>query len=103
MRHHLKFPKQPSLIQYLLLFPIIGFLDLKDDLKRDTIDEFTRAWAGYLFLTAFWCLTVGGGIYVICTSPMVLLIPVAILLGIVFLLIGIPRIIYKIVNRKPQK
>ena len=33
------------------------------------------------------------------TRPMILLIPMA----IVFLLIGLPRIIYKLANRKPRK
>lgn len=99
MWHHLKWPKQPSIIQYLLLFPIIGLLDLKENLKRDTIDGFTAAYAGYLLITAFWCLAVGAMIYVICMRPMALLIPMA----IVFLLIGIPRIIYKLANRKPRK
>ena len=96
MRHHLKFPKQPSLIQTVLLFPIVGLLDLKDNLKRDTIDGFTAAYAGYLLITAFWCLAVGAMIYVICTRPMALLIPMA----IVFLLVGIPRIIYRLANKK---
>ena len=102
MRHHLKFEKQLSFTQYLLLFPIAGLLELKNDLRMATINEFTARWVAYLFLTAFWCLIIGGGIYVICTRPMAL-IPVAILLGIAFLLVGIPRIIYKYANRKPRK
>ncbi len=102
MWHHLKFPKQPSFIQYLLLFPIIGLLDLKTGIKYDTIEGFTTLWICYLLLLAFWCLVVGGMIYVICTRPLVLLIPGTIILGIVFLLIGIPRVIYKLANRKPR-
>lgn len=102
MRHHLKFPKQPSLIQYLLLFPIIGLLDLKSDIKHNTIEEFTTLWVFYLLLLAFWCLVIGGMIYVMCTHPLALLIPGTIILGIVFLLIGLPRVIYKLVNRKPR-
>ena len=103
MKHHLKLPKQFSLMQTILLFPIVGLLDLKDDLRRDTIEEFTKAWAIYLFITAFWCWIVGTIIYVICTRPLVLLILGTIIFGIVFLLIGIPRIIYTLANRKPEK
>lgn len=103
MRHHLKFLKQPNLIQFLLLFPIIGLYDLKDDIKRNTVEEFTTAWVLYILLTAFWCLVVGTAIYVICTRPTVLLIPGTIIAGITFLLIGIPRIIYKIANKKLHK
>lgn len=103
MRHRLKFRKQPSLIQFLLLFPIMGLLDLKNDLKYDTLDGFTIGWILYLFLTAFWFLIVGGIIYVIYTRHIALLTPVAIPLGIAFLLVGLPRVIYKLFNRKPRK
>ena len=102
MRHHLKFPKQPSLIQYLLLFPIIGLLDLKSGIEHTTIEGFTTLWVFYLLLLAFWCLVVGGMIYIICTRHLALLIPGTIILGIVFLLIGLPRVIYKLFNRKPR-
>ena len=102
MRHHLKFEKQLSFTQYLLLFPIAGLLELKNDLRMATINEFTARWVAYLFLTAFWCLIIGGGIYVICTRPMAL-IPISIPLGIIFLLIIVPRIIYKCINRKHRK
>lgn len=103
MWHHLKFPKQPSFTQYLLLFPIAGLLDLKANIKTATIEEFATVWVFYIFLTALWCTVVVGGMYVICTNPMALLIPVAIMLSIAFLLLGLPRIIYKLVNRKPRK
>ena len=103
MRHHLKFLKQPSLIQCLLLFPIIGLLDLKSDIKHNTIEEFTAAWASYLFITAIWFLVAGGMIYVMCTHPLALLIPGAIISVIAFLLVGLPRVIYKLANRKPRR
>lgn len=103
MRHHLKFLKHPSLIQFLLLLPIIGLYDLKEDLKRGSISVFTSSWIFYLFSTALWCLTVVTIICVICTFHIALLIPGAIILGIAFLLVGVPRIIYKLVNRKPRR
>lgn len=103
MKHHLKFPKQLSFIQFLLLFPVVGLLDLKRDIKNNTIDEFTTLWVFYLFLTALWCAVVGGLIYILCTRPAVLFLPVVIILGIVFLLIGIPRILYRLFNRKHKK
>ena len=99
MRHHLKWPKQPSIIQYLLLFPIIGLLDLKDDFKRSNINEFTISWVIYILGTVLWCMIASAITYVICTRPMILLIPMA----IVLLLVGLPRIIYKLANRKPRK
>lgn len=103
MRRHIKFPQDLSFWQYILIFPITGLYDLKDDLKRDTIEEFTGDWASYLFLTTLWCLAVGGGIYVIYTHPMELLLPLTVILGITFLLVGIPRIIYRLATRNLEK
>ena len=103
MRHHIKFPKQPNLIQFLLLFPIIGFLDLKDDIKRDTIEGFTTTWVLYILLTAFWLSSVILIIHTLYTSPTVLLIIGAIIVSIIFLLVIAPRVLYKLVNRKPRK
>jgi hypothetical protein len=103
MRHHLKFLKHPSLTQYLLLFPIIGLFDLKDEIKRDSIEVFTASWILYLFITAIWFLAAGITLYVIYTFHIALLIPIAIISVIAFLLVGVPRIIYKLANRKPRR
>ena len=103
MRRHLKFLKYPNLIQFLLLFPIIGLYDLKNNLKRDTISEFTASWVLYLFITALWCFAVGIMIHMIHTYRAALLIPIAIILVIAFLLVGVPSVIYKIANRKSRK
>lgn len=103
MRHRIKFLKHPSLIQYLLLFPIIGLYDLKNNLRRDTISEFTASWVLYLFITAFWCFAVGVMIHMIHTYRAALLIPLAIISVIAFLLVGLPRVIYKLANRKPRR
>lgn len=103
MRNYFKLPEQPSVVQYLLLFPLLGFRDLKEDIKYDTLDGFTIGWTLYLFLVTFWCFAVSVIIYLLYTHPMELLLSVAIILGIVFLLIGIPRILYRRFNRKHKK
>lgn len=103
MRHRIKFLKHPSFIQYLLLFPIIGLFGLKNNIRRDTISEFTASWVLYLFITAFWCFAAGVMIHMIHTYRAALLIPGAIILVIAFLLVGLPRVIYKLVNQKPRK
>ena len=103
MRRHLKFLKYPNLIQFLLLFPIIGLYDLKEDLKRGSISVFTSSWIFYLFSTALWCFAVGIIIHMIHTYRAALLIPIAIILVIAFLLVGVPSVIYKIANRKPRR
>lgn len=103
MRHYFKLPKQPNVTQYLLLFPLLGFRELKNDLIKDDIDGFTLSWFLYLLMTALWLLATGGVIYVIYTLQITLSNPIIIMLGIIFLLIGIPRIIYKLAHRKPRK
>lgn len=109
MKYHskfLKFLKSLSLWQFLLLFPIAELYVIIDDIKYSNLDGFITDWIIYLFLAAFWFFIIGGTIYIIYiiyTGQIAILIPLAVLLGIIFLLVGIPAIIYKLAIQKPRK
>lgn len=103
MKRNLKFPEYLNWWQYVLIFPIAGLYDICSDIKEQTLLDFIGLWTLYSILVLIWTLVICGIGYFIKFSCCNSSIPMIIILCIIFLLIGMPIIIYKIANRKPRK
>lgn len=87
----------------LLFFPITGFIYLLNECKNVKYQTFCTEWFCYLLFLVLWCGCVAG----IVTSILgliyrfnVIIIPVSIIGGGVFVFFILPIIIHKLINRK---
>ena len=90
-------------LSLILFFPITGLILLVKTNKGCDFETFIDEWGVYLLLLGVWILIVGligfiiwGIIYNLVET----LIVIGVILGILFLFLGIPYIVYRIANLK---
>lgn len=90
-------------LSLILFFPITGLILLVKTNKGCDFETFIDEWGVYLLLLGAWILIVGligfiiwGIIYNLVET----LIVIGVILGILFLFLGIPYIVYRIANLK---
>ena len=88
---------------FIIFYPFAGLYLTCKDCEGRRFDSFMDDWGYYLLFTFFWILGMGlislivyGFIYHFIET----IIPVGIAGGIIFFIVGLPYIIYKIANRK---
>jgi hypothetical protein len=88
---------------FIIFFPIAGLIMLGKVCKGCNFEDFIDEWGVYLIMLCGWMLIVGligfiilGIIYNLVET----LIVIGVILGILFLFLGIPYIVYRIANLK---
>ena len=90
-------------LSFILFFPIIGLIFLVKANKGCNFETFIDEWSVYLLLLVSWMLIVGligFAIWGIIYNLVETLIIIGVILGILFLFLGIPYIVYRIANLK---
>ena len=87
----------------IIFYPFAGLYLLYKDCKGYSFDIFMDEWGYYLLFTFFWFCGMGLialMIYGFKYHFIETIIPVGLIGGLVFFIVGLPYIIYKIANRK---
>ena len=91
------------LLSLILFYPIMGIIFLIEENKGCDFETFMERWTIYLLLLFCWALAIGligliiwGIIYNLIET----LIIFGVIVGILFLLLGVPYIVYRIANLK---
>ena len=90
-------------LSLILFFPITGLILLVKTNKGCDFETFIDEWSVYLLLLGGWILIVGligFAIWGIIYNVVETLIIIGVILGILFLFLGIPYIVYRIANLK---
>ena len=90
-------------LSLILFFPITGLILLVKTNKGCDFETFIDEWSVYLLLLGAWILIVGligFAIWGIIYNLVETLIIIGVILGILFLFLGIPYIVYRIANLK---
>ena len=88
---------------FIVFFPVAGLIFLSKVCKDYNFEDFIDEWGVYLILLCGWTLIVGligfitwGIVYNLVET----LIIIGVIVGILFLTIGLPYIVYRIANLK---
>ena len=90
-------------LSLILFFPITGLILLVKANKGCDFETFIDEWSVYLLLLGAWILIgslIGFAIWGIIYNLVETLIVIGVILGILFLFLGIPYIVYRIANLK---
>lgn len=90
-------------ILFIIFYPFAGLYMTCKDCEGRRFDSFMDDWGYYLLFTFFWILgmgTISLIVYGFMYHFIETIIPVGIIGGIIFFIVGLPYIIYKIANRK---
>ena len=90
-------------LSLILFFPIAGLILLVKANKGCDFETFIDEWSVYLLLLGAWSLIVGligFAIWGIIYNLVETLIVIGVIVGILFLFLGIPYIVYRIANLK---
>lgn len=90
-------------LSLILFFPITGLILLVKTNKGCDFETFIDEWSVYLLLLGTWILIgglIGFAIWGIIYNLVETLIIIGVILGILFLFLGIPYIVYRIANLK---
>lgn len=90
-------------LSLILFFPITGLILLVKANKGCDFETFIDEWSVYLLLLGTWILIgglIGFAIWGIIYNLVETLIVIGVILGILFLFLGIPYIVYRIANLK---
>lgn len=88
---------------FIIFYPIAGIYLLYKECKGRRFDCFMDDWGYYLLFTFFWicamiliAIMIHGFIYHLIDT----LIVVGIIAGLIFVIVGLPTIIFKLANKK---
>jgi hypothetical protein len=90
-------------LSLILFFPIIGLILLVKANKGCNFETFIDEWSVYLLLLGGWILIIsliGLVIWGIIYNLVETLIIIGVIVGILFLFLGVPYIVYRIANLK---
>ena len=90
-------------VLFIIFYPFAGLYLIYKDCKGCSFDSFMDDWGYYLLFTFFWICGIGTialMIYGFTYHFIETIIPVGVIGGLVFFMIGLPFIIHKIANRK---